>query len=125
MIKIPLESIKVLLLSGVFINVLHITKLRGTSFLGLCLISNSKKEVYIYLVDLIALALVGSCYLIGKDYSSIERTFEIEKFSSYLSISVGVSLLLENNLSVDISDFSVWDCIFEDCDELELVGVFK
>lgn len=61
----------------------------------------------------------------GSKDGTNKRTFEIEKISSYLTISVDVSLLLENNLSVDMSDFSVWDCIFEDCDELELVGVFK
>ena len=125
MLKLPLNYITTFLKHKEGTTIIDMSKLEGTSFLGLCLVSNEKKEIYIYLVDFILLALVGNHYLIGKECSAIEMSFMIESPSSYRGIDIDVSLLLENKLSANLSDFYVWDCIFKDCDEDEFVGSFK
>lgn len=124
MLKLPLNYITTFLKHKEGTTIIDMSKLEGTSFLGLCLVSNEKKEIYIYLVDFILLALVGSHYLIGKECSAIEMSFEIESFSSYRSIDIDVFLLLDNKLSANLYDFDVWSCVFENCDEEEFVGSF-
>lgn len=124
MLQLPINYIKTFLKDKDGTVIIDMVELKGTSFLGLCLISNKKKEIYIYIVDFILLAIVGSYYLIGKECSAIEMSFMIESPSSYRGIDIDVSLLLKNKLSANLSDFDVWSCVFEDCDEEEFVGSF-